>query len=87
MSFVGGRTGTSAAVRLLRTDLFTATRGARESVPQVAVIVSDGRFDSYQGTFNEVFIPSLALSFHAPVSVIRSSVCLSVCLDYYFYTE
>ena len=55
LNFVGGRTSTSAALHLLRTDLFTVPRGARDSVPQVAVIVTDGGLDNLQNTTEEVF--------------------------------
>ena len=56
LNFVGGRTSTSAALSLLRTDLFTVNSGARANVPHVAVIVTDGLdLDDIQQINSEVF--------------------------------
>ena len=55
LNYVGGRTSSSDALRLLRTDLFTVRLGARASVPHVAVLITDGDIDNLQQTIDEVF--------------------------------
>lgn len=62
LNFVGGRTSTSAALRLLRTDLFTEQRGVRDDVPQVAVLITDGGLDSFRETTHEVCFATHSLS-------------------------
>ena len=62
LNFVGGRTSTSAALRLLRTDLFTEQRGVRDDVPQVAVLITDGGLDSFRETTHEVCFAIHSLS-------------------------
>lgn len=55
LNFVGGLTSASVAVRRLRTDLFTVQLGARDSAPHVAILITDGGFDDFQQTNQEVF--------------------------------
>jgi collagen type VI alpha len=42
IQFVGGRTHTSAALRLMKDDMFTRSNGDRDNAPNVAVIITDG---------------------------------------------
>jgi len=42
MDIHGGETNIASAIRLTRTDMFTANRGARPQVPRIAVLLTDG---------------------------------------------
>jgi len=60
LNYVGGRTNSPEAVRLLRTELFTVQNGARASVPHVAVLITDGDLDNSRQTVDQVVTsPSL----------------------------
>ncbi len=48
ISFMGGRTHTSSALRTMKDTMFTRSNGDRENVPNVAIIITDGMVNTYQ---------------------------------------
>ncbi len=56
ISYTGGGTDTAAALNLLRISGYTSSHGARplsQAIPRVAVVVTDGRSNSYTATVTE----------------------------------
>ena len=48
-----GTTNTAEALRVMRETLFTTSRGDRESVRDVGIVITDGRSNDKQKTFEE----------------------------------
>ena len=50
LPYIGGGTNTASAIDLLRTEGFTSANGGRSGVPHVAIVITDGRSNSYSQT-------------------------------------
>ena len=48
--YTGGTTNTASAIDTMRTDIFTSNRGDRSDVPNIGVVITDGRSNDRTAT-------------------------------------
>ena len=75
ISFMGGRTGTSAALRQLRQVMFQSANGDREGVPNIVIIFTDGNSNIQEDrTIPEAIEDRIDVSWADPCHAFPSSV-------------